>query len=599
MRVLFRLPRWALLVGFPLLIVAALVAVWGIDTAMHGGKIARNNKLGDESVGGLSDEELTQRVEDRAVGLGLTPIMIRTIDGEIQLTASELGVAVDVDATVDAALRSGREGGLSQPLSWLASFAQDNTVELEFVVDLDQARSRLHSLEALRTAPTAPGVRFDGSVLEVVPGTPGQGIDVEDVISKLPAAVDKGGSPIVIDAELAIVPAATTAADLISAVAEANEIIDNELTLQVNAFTAPLSSRLIASWFEVDVSGEEPVIEIDTDRILPDLEKLMAGGATGGGTAVFNVDEGEVEIVSSDGGTTCCDFNAPFVVLRAINNGLTEEPVVLPTRPASPREGLEELQSLGVTDLVGSFTTNHACCQSRVTNIQRFADLVRGAVILPGESLSLNDHVGRRTRENGFVSGGFISKGVLVSDIGGGVSQFATTMFNAGFFAGLDFDEYQAHSIYFSRYPYGREATISFPDPDLVIRNTSEYAVLVWTSYTSTSITVDMYSTKHIEVLAHDPVTTFQGQCRRATTRRTRTYTDGQEVVDSFFAVYRPGEGKNCDGSASDPSSTTTTTTIPTTTVPAETTAPTTAAPTTAAPTTAAPTTAAPTTAAP
>ena len=51
------------------------------------------------------------------------------------------------------------------------------------------------------------------------------------------------------------------------------------------------------------------------------------------------------------------------------------------------------------------------------------------------------------------------------------MSQFATTIFNAAFFAGLDFVEYQSHSLQFSRYPAGREATISWPEPDLVFEN--------------------------------------------------------------------------------------------------------------------------------
>ena len=57
------------------------------------------------------------------------------------------------------------------------------------------------------------------------------------------------------------------------------------------------------------------------------------------------------------------------------------------------------------------------------------------------------------------------------TEIGGGVSQFATTMFNAAYFAGLDIDESQAHSEYFDRYPRGREATMGFPEPDLRFTN--------------------------------------------------------------------------------------------------------------------------------
>ena len=64
----------------------------------------------------------------------------------------------------------------------------------------------------------------------------------------------------------------------------------------------------------------------------------------------------------------------------------------------------------------------------------------------------MNGHVGRRTTENGFVAAGAIRNGEHVSEVGGGVSQFATTLFNAAYFAGLDITTYQAHSEYFD-YP--------------------------------------------------------------------------------------------------------------------------------------------------
>jgi hypothetical protein len=73
------------------------------------------------------------------------------------------------------------------------------------------------------------------------------------------------------------------------------------------------------------------------------------------------------------------------------------------------------------------------------------------------------------------------------------VSQFATTMFNAIFLAGYDVIERQPHSYYFSRYPHGKDATLSFPKPDLAFRNDTEAAVLIDTSYTGTSITVRFY----------------------------------------------------------------------------------------------------------
>jgi len=578
-------------VGLPLLALAALMGVWAVDNYMHQGRVARNVSVAGETVGGMEDHELIERIDEIAERVSRTPILIETADGSSEWTAGELGVAVDTAATFDAVKDLGTA---SSPLTWFATLNGTSKVEVSLTVDLDQAREVLQATDVLRTEPVEPTIETDGGSLTIIRGLPGQGIDIEDVIEKLPAAVDRGGNPIVVQADLEIVPTRLEVSDLEPAVAETNAVLARQITVSVNEYATPIPAEMMAGWYRSEVTDEGAVIELDVEAIQPDLEELMGPGATGSGIAAFDIVGGAVEIVSSDGGTVCCAPNAPYVVLRAMNRGLTDVTHALPTRPAVPREGVEELEALGVVEMVSSFTTFHPCCQSRVTNIQRFADIMHGALILPGESLSLNEFVGRRTRENGFVAGGFISRGVLVEDIGGGVSQFATTIFNTAFFAGLDFDTYQAHSIYFSRYPYGREATISFPVPDLKIHNSTEYGVLIWTSYTPTSITVDMYSTKHIDVVAEEPRTTFQADCRRATTRRIRTYPDEREVIDSVFAVYRPEEGLNCDGSVSDPSLTSTTTTsVPEATGPATTTPP----PTTPPPTTPPPTTAtAPTT---
>jgi len=162
--------------------------------------------------------------------------------------------------------------------------------------------------------------------------------------------------------------------------------------------------------------------------------------------------------------------------------------------------------------------------------------------------------------------------GVFNTSVGGGISQYATTLFNAAFFAGLDFGEYQSHSIYIDRYPYGREATVSFPNPDLEIINNTPYGVLVWPTTTDTSITVQLFSTKWVEAEQTGQSERRQGvSCTSVTTERTRTWIeDGRTEVDTVTARYRP-EGLRCDGSPSDPAdrATTTTSTVPpSTTVP-------------------------------
>jgi vancomycin resistance protein YoaR len=174
------------------------------------------------------------------------------------------------------------------------------------------------------------------------------------------------------------------------------------------------------------------------------------------------------------------------------------------------------------------------------------ADIVRGYVIPPnGGHFSINEVVGPRTVENGFVLAGAIENGQHVESVGGGVSQFATTTFNAAFFAGLDIPNYQFHTEHLSRYPFGRESTVSYPEPEFRIVNNTPYGVLVWPEYTDTSITVRLYSTRFATGAQTGQTTGTNGSCTTVNTTRTRTYVDGHTETDSFSGYYR-NAGPTC-----------------------------------------------------
>jgi vancomycin resistance protein YoaR len=146
-----------------------------------------------------------------------------------------------------------------------------------------------------------------------------------------------------------------------------------------------------------------------------------------------------------------------------------------------------------VDQLIGTFTTYHACCEPRVTNIHRMAEIVDGTVVLPGATFSLNQASGRRTTANGFVAAPAIADGELVQQFGGGVSQFSTTLFNATWFSGLPTLTHQPHSKYISRYPPGREATLDYDTIDQVFKNDSSTPVVIRATTTGTSVTVALY----------------------------------------------------------------------------------------------------------
>jgi hypothetical protein len=161
--------------------------------------------------------------------------------------------------------------------------------------------------------------------------------------------------------------------------------------------------------------------------------------------------------------------------------------------PSHPAHDTAWARALGITQPLASFTTRHPCCAARVTNIHVAASILNGSVIEPGQVFSLNGLVGPRTQARGFVQAPVYYEEGFTTDFGGGVSQLATTVFNAAWWAGFPFVEHQPHTIYFDRYPMGREATVNYPYLDLKWRNDSHHGVLVTTSYTDTSVTVALW----------------------------------------------------------------------------------------------------------
>jgi vancomycin resistance protein YoaR len=177
-------------------------------------------------------------------------------------------------------------------------------------------------------------------------------------------------------------------------------------------------------------------------------------------------------------------------------------------RSVAPTLTTQKARALGIEERISEFTTYYPCCAPRVTNIQRAAQILDGTVVAPGGTFSLNEALGKRTEERGFLLAPQIRAGRLEDAVGGGVSQVATTLYNAAFFAGLRLDAHQPHQFYISRYPMGREATVSWGGPELIFTNDWKAGLLVKVSAWSTGISVRFYSStlgRRVETVTEDP----------------------------------------------------------------------------------------------
>ena len=531
-----------------ILLLPAFVA-WTDHVSSQGTVVAANVVYESENLSGTTVARAAAAVEARASRVLQTPITIETGGEPIVATAGQLGFSYDYTAVLNEIINARHRGGpVGVFASWVTSPFSTINVEDTIHFDSNTATARLSTSQArVVAAPTEPTLTMAGTnYLYLEPGEPGSAIDVDSVVEQIGGLHPEQG-PQVLRASLTEAPPSVTDRYAADVAERLNDLTADGMAVRVGTEEVTLTTAQLRRHLRTGVSNGAVHFEFDNNTLLLELERAVPGPVGDFETPVFDIVDGDV--VVQEVGTVppvCCD---PVSVRQAAEGILAggSGPWLLAPRPSNDPEMMAWADGSLIVDKVSEFTTSHSCCQPRVTNIHRMADMVRGAYLVPGAQMSLNRRV-PRTRANGFVSDGAIRFGRLTDEVGGGVSQFATTLFNAAYFAGLDFAEYRSHSIYFKRYPFGREATVSSPRPDLVLVNTTDHPVLIWTSYDSRNITVTMYSTDHVEVVELGQRVAPKGQCTFVETDRQRTYPDGRVVVDTVEATYRPEEGFDCNG---------------------------------------------------
>jgi len=541
---------------------------FAIDQAISGGKVARNVSVGGRNVSSATKAKLAEVLVEVDRRYATTEVLVgdRDTDGFVT-DAGSIGLRVDPAPTATQVLAVGRQGSLpGRWWSWLNSFRGTRRSDLTLSVDRAAvARVVVDKGKRGENPPIEPSIQLDrqGRFIGVA-GKKGEGIDPGQLADDLLKAA-KEGTPIKVKVRRGGLAPRFAKSDAEALATRAEAIVARPLPLMAETTNATLSSGTLRGLLASGPGAKELELRVDEGAAAAAAEKALAAAGTQPAEPTFKIeDNNAITLVPGTAGRGCCGPESGKAVAVAILQR-PPGPVVLSLVEKQPKLTQEQAAGFGVKEQVSTFTTQHPCCQPRVTNIHRIADIVRGQVIPPGQSFSVNDFVGPRTTEKGFVVDKVIEDGRFGEDVGGGVSQFATTLFNASWFAGLEFGEYQSHSLYISRYPKGRDATLGLPHPDLVIKNPTPYGVLIWPTYTATSLTVSLYSTKWVDVKATGQDTQSNGSCTVYTAKRERTFLDGRVVNDATKAQYRANQGQNCGDEQPPPETTTTRAGAPTT----------------------------------
>ena len=502
------------------LLLGLVVLFGGAYVAAHyvaGDKVPRNTTVSGVRIGGHPQGEAAQRLQ-----AGLADRVARdiatTIDGTpVAIDPAEAGLQVDYEASVAEA--GGEESW--DPVRLWNYFTGGDAFEAEVTVDEATYNAYLARLDEQHgTAARDGAVVFDGGQLRTKEARAGEALDPSDTLTALRGAF--------LEEAPAEVPLAMS--EVVPAIDEGDvqEALD---TFASPAVAAPVTLRFEGSdvkLFPADYTAALSLVPTDGE-LVPTLDparlaEVVASRVTNGAPvdATVALVDGSPRVIPAKPGVTFdqAELEAGFLATVAKPQG--ERTLALTAQVAKPEFTTKDARALKIRERVSSFSTYFPYAEYRNTNIGRAAEIIDGTVLKPGDTFSLNDIVGERTEENGFTKGYIIQDGILVQDLGGGVSQMATTLFNAMFFAGLEDVEHKPHSFYIDRYPIGREATVAWGSVDLRFRNDTPYGVLVDTNVipstptTSGQVTVTMYSTKYWDI------TTTTGERHNLTKHKTR-----------------------------------------------------------------------------
>jgi vancomycin resistance protein YoaR len=140
-------------------------------------------------------------------------------------------------------------------------------------------------------------------------------------------------------------------------------------------------------------------------------------------------------------------------------------------------------QSIGIDDIsqvLGHYITRFPVTdRDRNYNLKLAASKINGTVLQPKQEWSFNTQVGERSEKEGYKIAHVITAGEMVDGLAGGTCQISTTLFGAAFFAGLDIPKTTNHSRPSVYTPLAFDATVVWPDTDLVLRNPYDFPVVI------------------------------------------------------------------------------------------------------------------------
>lgn len=545
-----------ILLGVLLGVLAVLLAIYLADLAMNRGNVPRGTAVGGVEIGGMSQDEATAKLEAELGETASNPVTVKAATQSSQLVPAESGLGIDWEATVASA---GEES--ANPFTRLAGLFRTREVDIVSTVNEAALTPQLERVAGeLHLDPADGAIAIDGGEAKVTEPVPGQEVDKTELFERVTTGwLNPDG--------VEVEPREIEPAIGDQAIKEA---LDGPVKAALSGALTLHGRDGVDGVIAQERIGEVVQFPNVDGKIAPEVNVESAQGILGEQLAATETQMKNARVLPGGGVEPSVDGS--IIDWEAAMDGFDERLIGSAERTwdaqykARPADfTTEEAQRATFDQVVGSFTTGGYSGASG-TNIATVARVVNGAIVNPGETFSLNGYTGARGAAQGYVESVIIENGRPGTAVGGGISQFATTLYNAAYFAGMTDVASTPHSYYISRYPTGREATVFEGAIDLQFRNDSPYPVKITSNVGGGEVTVSLMGVKTVEVesinggrwayTSPKPVTVTSGDCipsggvQGFTTSDTRIVRDlsGNEISrNTSTTVYDPQPIVRCE----------------------------------------------------
>ena len=391
-------------------------------------------QIGEINVSDMSKEDAKALLDERNAKNQEKQLVLKYGDLENKVTYSSLAVNYQIDEAINNAYNIGRDGNIFENnLDILKTWKDGEKVELKATVDTEKLNQVVQNINnTIQGAVVQPSYEVKDDKLIIKSGKSGIKVDEQKLSEYIYTAV-------------------TTETDA------------QEQTIEIPVIT----------------SEPDP---IDIDKIHSEVYKEVKDAYYTKDPFTIYPEQKGIDFDVESAKTLIQEPKEQYEIQLKITN---------------PSKTVKEIGTEAFPDLLGVCKTNYvASNKNRTTNLRLAAEKINGTVLLPGEEFSYNGVVGKRTVEAGYKNAATYSNGQVVDDIGGGICQISSTLYDAAVFANMDITVRRNHQFVTSYLPAGKDATVVWGSQDFKFKNSRKYPVRITATVSGGVATVQIWGVK-------------------------------------------------------------------------------------------------------